>query len=104
MRPSRAVLPRSTSEIQKAIAEGTGLSEREVASVLESLANLTRQDLLVEGSGEFTIPDLVSIHVVHKPAREASTIRDPSTGRTKKIRAKPARREVRVRALESLRV
>ena len=55
------------------------------------------------GSGEFHIPDTgVKIARVKKPARKARMGRNPATGETIKIAAKPAHTAVKVTALKVL--
>jgi nucleoid DNA-binding protein len=55
------------------------------------------------GSGEFSIPETgVKIRRIKKPARKSRMGRNPATGETIKIAAKPATTVVKVTALKAL--
>ncbi len=91
------------SEIIDAIAQETGLTKKQVASVFSSLSDLITRHIKKRGSGEFTIPDTgVKIRRVKKPARKARMGRNPATGEPMKIPAKPATTSVKVVALKAL--
>ena len=91
------------SEILTAIAEDTGMTKKEVASVFASLGDLITRHIKKRGSGEFTIPDTgVKIRRVKKPARKARMGHNPATGEAMKIPAKPASTTVKVTALKAL--
>ncbi len=91
------------SEVINAIAEETGLSKKQVASVFSSLGDLITRHIKKRGSGEFTIPDTgVKIRRVKKPARKSRMGRNPATGEPMKIPAKPATTTVKVVALKAL--
>ncbi len=90
------------SEILAGVAETTGLSRKQVASVLESLAGQIKTALGKKGPGIFALPGLFKITVVHKPAKPARKGIDPFTKVERMFKAKPASRGVKVRALKSL--
>ncbi len=91
------------SEIIDAIAQDTGLTKKQVASVFSSLSDLITRHIKKRGSGEFTIPDTgIKIRRVKKPARKARMGRNPATGEPMKIPAKPATTSVKVVALKAL--
>ena len=91
------------NEIITAIAEDTGLTKKQVASVFSSLSDLITRHIKKRGSGEFAIPDTgVKIRRVKKPARKARMGRNPATGEPMKIAAKPATTTVKVVALKAL--
>lgn len=104
-RPRPAIATRQTkNEIIGAIAEETGLSRREVTAVFSSLGDLVERHMKRRGSGEFTIPDTgVRIRRVRKPPRKARRGRNPATGETIRIPAKPAGASVKLTALKPLR-
>jgi nucleoid DNA-binding protein len=91
------------AEIIAAIAEDTGLTKAQVASVFSSLGDLITRHIKKRGSGEFAIPDTgIKIRRVKKPARKARMGRNPATGEPMKIPAKPASTTVKVVALKAL--
>jgi nucleoid DNA-binding protein len=91
------------TQIIQAIAEDTDLTRKQVAEVFGSLGNLIQRHMQKRGSGEFTIPETgVKVRRVRKPARKARMGRNPATGETIKIAAKPASTVVKVTALKAL--
>ncbi len=100
----KAIAKKQTkAQMIAAIAEDTGLTKKEVASVLDSLGTLAQRHLKPRGSGEFTIPSLgVKLRRVKKPATKARPGRNPFTGEEIMIKAKPASNAVRAVALKAL--
>jgi len=91
------------SQILSGLADETGLSKKEVTSVLEALAALAHAHLKKGGSGEFSVPALgVKLRRVIKPAREARKGTNPFTGEEIMIKAKPAVTSVKATALKAL--
>lgn len=91
------------TQIITAIAEDTGLSRKEVASVFTSMSNLISQHIQNRGSGEFSIPDSgIKIRRIKKPRTKARMGRNPATGESIKIPAKPAKTVVKLSALKAL--
>jgi nucleoid DNA-binding protein len=91
------------TQIIQAIAEDTELTRKQVAEVFGSLGGLIQRHMQKRGSGEFTIPETgVKIRRVRKPARKARMGRNPATGESIKIAAKPASTVVKVTALKAL--
>ena len=68
------------SEILSNIAEATGLSRKQVASVFEALSGQIKAAVGKKGPGVFALPGLMKIMVIHKPATPSGTasIRLPS--------------------------
>jgi nucleoid DNA-binding protein len=93
--------PMSKSEVAQAIAENTGLTKAQIASVFESLVELVGNQLN-QGPGIFTFPGLLKIKVVRKPAVPARTGINPFTKQETIFKAKPARKVVKLQALKSL--
>ncbi len=90
-------------QIINALAEDTGLTKKEVATVFSSLGDLITRHIQKRGSGEFAIPDTgVKIRRVKKPARKARMGRNPATGEEMKIAAKPASMAVKISVLKAL--
>ena len=90
------------SEILGSLAESTGLTKKEVASVFEGLTGLIKKDLGRRGPGAFTIPGLIKLRVVRKPATKARKGVNPFTGEEMMFKAKPARNVVKAAALKAL--
>lgn len=93
--------PLSKSDILNALAESTELSRKEVSAVLDALENLIEENL-TKGSGIFNLPGLLKIYVHHKKATPEREGRNPQTGETIIIKAKPASQVVKVRPLKKL--
>ncbi len=81
---------RTKSQVMGEIAEVTELSRREVASVFDAMSDMIRKDLR-RGPGIFTVPGLMKIRKVHKPATRARKGINPFTGEPAIFKAKPAR-------------
>lgn len=91
------------SQILSTLAEATGLTKREVQSVLGATRDLAGRHLGKNGSGEFTVPE-VSVKLVRKtrPARKAGLVRNPFTGEMVQQAARPASFSVGARPLKAL--
>ena len=90
-------------QIIMTIAEETGLNRKDVGAVFSSLSGLITRHIQRKGSGEFVIPDTgVKIRRVKKPRTKARMGRNPATGESIKIAAKPATTVVKVSALKAL--
>lgn len=93
---------RTKSQVMGDIADKTGLTKKEVASVFEAMSDLIRKDIGRRGPGVFTVPGLMKIRVVRKPATKARKGINPFTGEEMIFKAKPARNVVKVSALKGL--
>jgi nucleoid DNA-binding protein len=93
---------RSRADVVRQIAEGTDLKPGKVKEVLNALQALMAADLGKKGPGEFNFMGLMKLKTVNKPATKARPGRNPFTGEQIMIKAKPASRKVRIRALRSL--
>ena len=92
---------RTKSQVMTVLSEKTGLSKKEVSGVFETLGDLIGFDLK-KGPGTFTVPGLMKVVVVRKPAVKARKGINPFTGEEMMFKAKPARNVVKVRALKGL--
>jgi|SRR6516165_3239521 nucleoid DNA-binding protein len=93
---------RTKSETYQALAEATGLSRKQVASVMDSLTNIIHHDLGKKGPGIFTLPGLLKIKRITKPATKQREGINPFTKLPQIFAAKPARNVVKARPLKSL--
>lgn len=91
------------SEIYAQIVEDTGLTRKDVAAVFESLNGQIKKNLGGRNApGMFTVPGLLKMRVVKKPATKARKGVNPFTGEEMMFKAKPASRVVKVSALKGL--
>jgi nucleoid DNA-binding protein len=97
-----ATTPRTKSEIMGILAETTGLSKKDVSNVFHSMADLVSKDVGKKGCGLFTVPGLLKIRRITKPATKARKGINPFTGEETMFKAKPARNVVKVRPLKAL--
>ena len=88
------------SEVLTQISKDTALSRKQVSSVFDSLSGVIKKSL--RGNGLFTMPGLMKLKVVKKPATKAREGINPFTGEKMTFKAKPASKEVRVLPLKSL--
>jgi nucleoid DNA-binding protein len=90
------------SKIFQDLAERTELSRKQVAQVFDELSNYIKQEIGKKGPGIFTVPGLLKIKRVEKPATKERLGRNPQTGETITIKAKPKRTVVKAYPLKSL--
>ena len=90
------------SEIISNIADGTKLTRKQVSAVLEGLSTEIGRAVGKKGAGVFTVPGLMKISVIEKPATKARKGINPFTKMEQVFKAKPARRVIKVRPLKSL--
>ena len=88
------------SEIVAHICKDAELSRKQVAAVFESLNGIIKKSL--RGPGLFTLPGLLKMKVVKKPATKAREGINPFTKEKMVFKAKPASKKVRVLPLKSL--
>ena len=90
------------SQIVASVADSTGLTKKQVSSVLEEMDTLIERSIKKRSIGEFTIPGMMKITTVKKPAKKARKGINPFTGEETISKAKPARNVVKVRPLKGL--
>lgn len=91
------------SEIYSNIADDTGLTKKDVAAVFDSLSGQIKKNLGGRNApGVFTMPGLLKMKVVKKPATKARKGVNPFTGQEMMFKAKPASKTVKVAALKGL--
>jgi nucleoid DNA-binding protein len=90
--------------ILNAISEDSGLSKKQVGAVLDGLTDLIERHLKKRGAGEFTLPGLLKIKAVKRPARPARKgVPNPfKPGELMDIPKKPASVRVKVLPLKKL--
>src|SRR5437870_2419889 len=83
------------------LAQKTGLTRKQVATFFDELTNYLQQELGKKGPGLVNLAGLLKIKRVEKKATPARQGRNPQTGETIMIAAKPKRTVVRALALKS---
>lgn len=96
--------PMTKSEIFAEISESTGLSKKQVSQVFDELGGVIERHMKKKGVGQFTLPGLLKIKTVKKPARPAQIgVPNPfKPGETMDVPAKPATQKVKVLPLKKL--
>ena len=96
--------PMSKTQVMSEIAEATGLSRKQVSSVFEELTNVIERHVKKGAAGMFTLPGLLKIKCVTRPARKAQKgVPNPfKPGELMDVPARPATRRVKVLALKKL--
>lgn len=90
------------TNIMNEIAQNTDLSRGQVQSVFDELETLIHRHIKKRSVGEFTLPGLLKIRQVRRPATKRRMGRNPATGEEIVIGPKPASTRVRVTALKKL--
>lgn len=92
------------TQILNEIAENTELSKKDVTKVLEELSDVIERHVKKRSVGEFTLPGLLKIKTVKKPAQKArKNVPNPfRPGELMDVAAKPASTKVKVLPLKKL--
>ena len=90
------------TQILTTIAENTELTKKQVTLVLDELSSLIERHIKTKAAGEFTMPGLMKIKVVKKPAVKARKGVNPFTGEEQMFKAKPARNALKIKPLKKL--
>ena len=93
---------RTKGSIYKDISTITGLTRKQVVHVFDTLNEMMKADLGKKGCGSFNLFGLAKMRTVNKPATKARKGKNPFTGEEITIKAKPASRKVRIRAMKGL--
>ena len=95
--------PLTKTEVINALAESTGLARKDVTSVIGHLTELIGKEIGKKGPQVFNVPGLMKITVLSKPATKATQRPNPfKPGEMMTVKAKPARKVVKIRALKAL--
>ncbi len=90
------------TQILDEIAANTGLSRKQVSSVLEGLSDVIESHVKKNAVGEFVLPGLLKINSIRKPAVKARKGINPFTKEEVTFKAKPATTVIKVRPLKKL--
>ncbi len=94
--------PLTKSQIFAHVSDASGLTKKQVSAVFEELAALIEGSIKPRGPGAFTLPGLLKVNVIKKPAKKARKGINPFTGEETMFKAKPAHNVVKIRALKKL--
>lgn len=90
------------AELYGAIADKTGLTKKQVASVFETFVELSKKHLGKRGPGVILVPGMAKIKAIQKPATKATTKPNPfKPGEMMTVKAKPASTKIRIVALKA---
>jgi len=90
------------TQIVGTIADNTGLTKKQVSDVMGEIEKLIEGSVKKKGVGEFTMPGLMKITTVRKPAVKARKGINPFTGEETTFKAKPASTAVKIRPLKKM--
>ena len=90
------------TQIVGALADSTGLTKKQVSAVMDAMNTLIEGSIKKRGAGEFTIPGMMKITTVRKPAVKARKGINPFTGEETMFKAKPATTAVKIRPLKRM--
>jgi nucleoid DNA-binding protein len=96
--------PMTKADFIAALAAATGLTKKQVSALFHELGVLIGKKLTQEGADTFTIPDLLRIKVVRKPATRERKGINPFTKAEMVIKAKPERKTIKLVPLKGLKV
>ena len=90
------------SQLISAISEGSGLSKKDVTSVIDELSAIISRHVRSDGAREFVLPGLLKIRSIYKPPTEERRGILGITGQETVFQAKPARMTVKITPLSGL--
>ena len=94
--------PMTKTALYSAIADETELAKKDVAAVFDALADIINGHIKKNAAGTFTLPGLLKVKTVRKPATRARKGINPFTGEETIFKAKPARTVVKVLPLKRM--
>ncbi|MDH5600213.1 MAG: HU family DNA-binding protein [Gammaproteobacteria bacterium] len=94
--------PMTKSALYTELAERTELKKKDIVAVFTELSDIINGHVRKNGAGVFTMPGLMKVKVVRKPATKARPGINPFTGEETIFKAKPARNVVKVQPLKAL--
>ena len=100
MKPVKTKL--SKSQMFEALAEDSGVAKSEVQKVWGSLERLIEASICERGYGQYTLPGLMKVTTIPRPAIKARRGINPFTKEEIWFKAKPASTGVRIRALKKM--
>jgi DNA-binding protein HU-beta len=92
----------SKSQFVTALAEKSGLNQKQASSALDAINATIAEQLGKQGSGEVLIPGLLKLNVIDKPATRQHEGVNPFTKEPMTYKAKAAHKVIKVRILKAL--
>jgi nucleoid DNA-binding protein len=92
----------SKSQFVTAVAEKSGLNQKQVSSALDAINEMITEQLGKRGPGEVLIPGLLKLNVIEKPAVPQHEGVNPFTKEPMTYKAKAAHKVIKVRLLKAL--
>jgi len=89
------------SQLIAAVSEDTELTKKQVTAVFNCLTDIIEGHIKRNAAGSFTLPGLLKMKVVRKPATKARKGINPFTGEETVFKAKPARNVVKILPLKA---
>ena len=92
------------TQIYSEIAEETGLTKKDVAAVFDEMAVVIERHVKKGAVGQFTLPGLLKVKTVKRPARKAQKgVPNPfRPGELMDVAARPASVRVKIQPLKKL--
>lgn len=94
--------PMTKSALYAELADRTELKKKDIVAVFQELSEIISAHVRKNGAGVFTMPGLMKVKVIRKPATKARPGINPFTGEQTIFKAKPARNVVKVQPLKAL--
>ncbi|OGT19428.1 MAG: hypothetical protein A2V90_01250 [Gammaproteobacteria bacterium RBG_16_57_12] len=90
------------SQLVAHISDNTSVSKKDVSSVIAELGSVIEGHVNKNGAQTFTLPGVLKVKVVRRPAKKARKGINPFTGLETMFKAKPATNVVKILALKGL--
>lgn len=94
--------PLTKTQLISELAASTGLTKQQVAGVIDGLDKQIERHVEKKGPGTFTLPGLLKIKTVRKPATKARKGINPFTQEETTFKAKPAHTTIKIQPLKRL--
>ncbi len=94
--------PFTKTQLFTTLAERTDMKKKDIATIFDELALIINGHVKRNGAGVFTLPGLLKVKVVRKPATKARKGINPFTGEPTVFKAKPARNVIKCQPLKAL--
>jgi nucleoid DNA-binding protein len=101
-KPAGKIKAATKADIYGSLAEKTGLSKKQVASVFDAFVDWTKKELGKKGPGVILLPGIAKIKATRKAATKATTKANPfKPGEMMTVKAKPASTKLRIVPLKA---
>jgi len=94
--------PMTKTELFTTVADATELSKKDVVKMFEALSDIINGHIKKGAVGTFTLPGLLKVKTVRKPATKKRKGVNPFTGEDTVFKAKPARTVVKILPLKKM--